>query len=405
MERLSREQSNPELGNAAQRLQQAADAMRRASSGSAAQGNAALEELNRAARNLEGTRANELNRGVQQLAERARDLEARQQEIAERVKQMQGAAPNTRNEQQRRLGEQKDALGNDVRTLEADADRLAREARRDQPKAAGKLGEAAEAIRDTRLADKIDFSKQVIRGGSAEYASQFEGQIGENIKDVAERLQAATGAMQGESAARKQEKTLDRTRALVEGLESLRERVADQQGQQGAQQGGQQGSQGQQSGQQGQGQGQQQGQAQGQQQGQGQRQPSGQMSPNGNDGSMMPSGSPQQFAREFRLRRENAEGLRREAAAQGVDTRELDRAIEGLRQLENSRAFGDPKGLEQLQTAMLERLKNFEFALYRSVGLGADGRPAAGARAAAPAEYRALVEEYYRVLAGAKRRP
>jgi hypothetical protein len=133
--------------------------------------------------------------------------------------------------------------------------------------------------------------------------------------------------------------------------------------------------------------------------------PSGQSSPTGNDGGMMPSGSPEQFAREFRLRRENAEGLRRESAAQGVDTRELDRAIEGLRQLENSRAFGDPKGLEQLQTAMLERLKNFEFALYRSVGLGADGRPAAGARAAAPAEYRALVEEYYRVLAGSKRRP
>ncbi len=130
------------------------------------------------------------------------------------------------------------------------------------------------------------------------------------------------------------------------------------------------------------------------------------MSPgSNNDGGMMPSGTPEQFAREFRLRRENAEGLRREATAQGVDTRELDRAIEALRQLENSRAFSDPKGLEQLQTSMLERLKNFEFALYRSVGLGADGRPAAGARAAAPAEYRALVEEYYRVLAGSKRRP
>ena len=290
---------------------------------------------------------------------------------------------------------------------------MAREARRDQPKAAGKLGEAAETIRDTRVADKIDFSKQVIRGGSAEYASQFEGQIGENLKDVADRLRAATGAMSGESAARAQERTLERTRALVEGLESLRERVTDKQDQQGAQ-----------------GQGQQQGQGQGQQGGQqanggrGGNQngapraggmpnggmpnsgmPSGQASPTGNVGGMNPSGTPEQFAREFRLRRENAEGLRREAAAQGVDTRELDRAIEGLRQLENSRAFGDPKGLEQLQTAMLERLKNFEFALYRSVGLGADGRPAAGARAAAPAEYRALVEEYYRVLAGSKRRP
>jgi len=277
----------------------------------------------------------------------------------------------------------------------------------------------------------------VIRGGSAEYASQFEGQIGENLKDVAERLRAASGAMSGESAARAQERTLERTRALVEGLESLHERVADKQGQQGpqpgsqGQQSGQQGQQsqpgkqGQQSGQQGQGQGQQQGQGQGQQGGQqanggrGGNQngapraggmpngamPSGQASPTGNEVGPTMSGTPEQFAREFRLRRENAEGLRREAAAQGVDTRELDRAIEGLRQLENSRAFGDPKGLEQLQTAMLERLKNFEFALYRSVGLGADGRPAAGARAAAPAEYRALVDEYYRVLAGSKRRP
>ncbi len=82
------------------------------------------------------------------------------------------------------------------------------------------------------------------------------------------------------------------------------------------------------------------------------------------------------------MRRENAQGLRREAAAQGVDTRELDRAIKGLRQLDNSRAFGDPKGIAQLQTAMLERLKNFEFVPYR-----------------------ALVEEYYRVRAESKRRP
>ena len=78
--------------------------------------------------------------------------------------------------------------------------------------------------------------------------------------------------------------------------------------------------------------------------------------------------------------------------------------VEALRQLGNGRALSNPKGLEQLQTAMLEPLKNFELALHHSVGLGADGRPAAGVRAAAPAEYRALVEEYYRVLAGSTRR-
>jgi len=61
--------------------------------------------------------------------------------------------------------------------------------------------------------------------------------------------------------------------------------------------------------------------------------------------------------------------------------------------------------MEQLQTATLERLTNFAFARYRTLGPGADGRPAAGARAAAPAEYRARVEEYYRVLASSNRRP
>jgi hypothetical protein len=117
-----------------------------------------------------------------------------------------------------------------------------------------------------------------------------------------------------------------------------------------------------------------------------------------------PSGDAQQFSREMRLRRQTAEEVRRDAAAQGVNTQELDRAIQAMRGLENTGAFGDPKGLEQLQSAMLERLKDFEFALYRTVAGSADGRPAVGARAAAPAEYRQMVEEYYRSLAGGKRK-
>ncbi len=83
-----------------------------------------------------------------------------------------------------------------------------------------------------------------------------------------------------------------------------------------------------------------------------------------------------------------------------MNTRELDQAIENMRQLENSRAFNDPKGLAQLQSAMIEGLKTFEFGLYRSLGLGNDGRPALGSNAPVPAEYRAMIEEYYRSLAG-----
>ncbi len=106
------------------------------------------------------------------------------------------------------------------------------------------------------------------------------------------------------------------------------------------------------------------------------------------------------------MRRQAAEELRRELAGQGLDVRELDRAISDLRQLESGRVLnGDPKGLAELQANVIEGLKTFEFALFRSYGLGADNRPALGARAPVPPEYRALVEEYYRSLADPRRRP
>jgi hypothetical protein len=69
-----------------------------------------------------------------------------------------------------------------------------------------------------------------------------------------------------------------------------------------------------------------------------------------------------------------------------------------MRQLESGRGAGDPRGLATLQTQALEHLKTFEFMLYRRLGLGDGQRPAVGGRAQVPAEYRALVEEYYRSL-------
>jgi hypothetical protein len=129
-------------------------------------------------------------------------------------------------------------------------------------------------------------------------------------------------------------------------------------------------------------------------------------SPTGRVDDRGPSGDAAQARGEFRMRRQNAEALRRELAEQGVDVRDLDRAIRDLRELESGRLMGDPRGLAELQSAVIEGLKTFEFALFRQFGLGGDGqRPALGARAGVPPEYRALVEEYYRALADDRRRP
>jgi hypothetical protein len=107
-------------------------------------------------------------------------------------------------------------------------------------------------------------------------------------------------------------------------------------------------------------------------------------------------GEPRQLAREAGVRREQAESLRREVAKLGVETGDLDRAIAQLREFEQSAGSGSPKGLDQLQEAIIAGLKNFEFGLWRKFSTA--DHPALGAPEAVPPEYRALVDEYYRAL-------
>lgn len=398
LERLARERNEPQLAQAARKLQEAADAMRRAASGAAgaqAQGGNALDRLRNATRELENARASRQSEGIRGLQQRAEELRARQRDVAEGVDALpQAGGLADKAERLRRLDEKKDALASDVERLQADAERIARETRTDQPGAAGKVGQAAEAIQQARLHDRILYSKDVMRGNSPEYARRFEEQISENLGNVAGRLREAAGAL-SESAERRGDRALERARELVQGLESLRERMGDRR--QGGQQGA--GSRGQESGQQGQ-------RGQGQASGGGQRggeqnqggQANGNPNGGGGNGRLSP-GDARQFGREFRLRREAAESLRRELAQQGgVDLRELDRAIADLRQLESGRRFGDPRGVEELQAAVIEGLKTWEFRLFRALGQAGDNRPALGAPSQAPAEYRALVEEYYRSL-------
>jgi hypothetical protein len=127
-------------------------------------------------------------------------------------------------------------------------------------------------------------------------------------------------------------------------------------------------------------------------------------SPTDGNGAMR-GGDPRQLARAFGYNRQNAEALRRQLGAQGVDTRDLDKAIAALREFEGSRsaALDDPRAVERLQNAVIEGLKDFEFALARKLNGAQPGGPALGTRSPVPEEYRGAVEEYYRSLAGGRR--
>jgi hypothetical protein len=229
LERLAREKNSPELAEAARRMQDAAEAMRRAASGSPnaqGQGGTALERLRGATQKLENARAGSATQDVRELQRRAEELGQRQREIAEGVSELPGAPGTERGERMRRLSERKDGLSSEVSRLEADAERLARETRRDQPGSANKLSEAAGAIRDTRLRDKIAYSKALMGSSSTEAIRNLEGLIGENLDEVAEKIRSAAGAL-SENSGVERDRALERARDLVKGLESLRDRIEE----------------------------------------------------------------------------------------------------------------------------------------------------------------------------------
>ncbi|WP_420635453.1 DUF4175 family protein [Candidatus Palauibacter sp.] len=387
LQRLAREDDRADIEESARRLQQAADQMRQAQAqGRQGQGQAqasnALDRLRDARRLLENRQVAAVEREVEDAVRRAERIAERQREVQSDVNE----DPTTRDpDRLSALRERKGDLAGEVDALETDLDRLAREARQEQPEAARRLGEAAGEIRESRLRDKLKFSRGVLGTQSEDYIRNFEEQISRDAENVRTRVQAARDAL-SESDPRRLGRQLDETRDLVRGLESLQERLEQRaEGEQGEGQGQQ-------------GQGQQGGGRLGQP---GETARAGQgFAPGGGGGGGGPRLSPEdirQFQREFRQRREDAGRLRDDLRQEGVDVGDLDRAIAGLDRLRTMGDFDDPEEIARLQADVLRGLKDFEFFLRRNLGEQIERFFLSGSDDV-PKEYRELVEAYYRAL-------
>jgi len=438
LERLAREEQSPELAEVARELQRAADAMRRSASSrgnaSTAESAAALDRLEDAQRRLEEQRSQRLQREVADALARAEALAREQERIKDDVADLQqGGTDGAR--QLERIMQRKDAMFEEVADLEQQLDRASAEAlREDQRDASGRLQEAAGGIRDDKLKEKIRFSKGVAQERNREYAEAFEEQIASDIERLKERLEDAEAAIGSQPRDRMAE-ALDRTRDLRRGLESMEERLrqggerpGSEQGQGGETGEGQQGQAGEQ------GQGGEEGQGEGQRrlgesdqagggQGRGGRQAEG--SPTGDpsggapteEGSRQDGGGPgpaggaaggdrrgelspdqiRQFRSEARQREGEARELRNLLREEGQNVEDLDGVIESLEALQRTRVYGDPLELARIQEEVIQGLRRFEFALRRELDIGADRVFLSGSDEV-PADYRELVEEYYRAL-------
>lgn len=434
LERLSREQNRPDLREAARRMQEAADAMRRAAAtgdpSAAAQASAALERLRDAQRKLEeqaGARgARDLNDAMRKAEEIARE----QADIAGDVAEM--GQPGGGREKAPQVNQRKDALERKVADLERQLDRTAGDMRKDQRDASRKLSEAANGIRDDKIKEKIRYSKAMVQAGAAEQARSIEESIGSNINDLRRRLADANAAMGKASKTDRMADSLEKARQMARGIDSLDQRMRERSderdrgrsGQLRDQNRNQRGQQGQdaQQGQQGErGQGQQ---AQSGQQGsQGGRNQSGRETQGGRDGEGNTVGAPdgggwgggsrrpgdylyngediRQFRGEFREWTAQGQELRRQLREQGVDVTDLDEILRSLKALDDDRVYKDAAELERLQSFVSEGLKRFEYSLRRKVET-ADQQLFLSGSDEVPAGFRDLVEEYYRSLAKKK---
>lgn len=130
---------------------------------------------------------------------------------------------------------------------------------------------------------------------------------------------------------------------------------------------------------------------------------------NGAPGGGVPTGgrlSPddaQQFSREAQQRLGDAQALRAELQRQGLATKELDQAIENLRQLTNPANIEDTRISSDLRARTLEGFKDFEFGLRRKLGESDSTRVLLERSGDVPPAYKQNVEEYYRAIGKAKK--
>ena len=104
-----------------------------------------------------------------------------------------------------------------------------------------------------------------------------------------------------------------------------------------------------------------------------------------------------QLQRQLQEWQGDAQALRQQLQAAGVNPRDLDQVVRNLQGL-NDRSYEDLKGLEQLQAAAIEQLKKFEFDLRKRAEPAHDSLSLSGSDEV-PAGFRQAIEEYYKALA------
>jgi hypothetical protein len=236
LQRLSRERSSPDLSRAAAQLEQAIQEMREslqgASTRSSAQGIRALQQMEDARRALSKLQDAGLSQQLDQVAAESARLVEEQKKIQDGVESLsqqkqKGADPQS-SQKQEDLAARKSILADRVHNLGAQVEELSRQSRKSQRDTSVRLNEAASGIRDKRLPERIVSGNQLLQGGYYDILKGREEYVRSALEDLNRQLESAREAV-GQSRDAKLGESMDRTRRLAEGLESLQRRVGERQ--------------------------------------------------------------------------------------------------------------------------------------------------------------------------------
>ncbi len=231
LERLTRNEPNAQMQQSIQQMRDAAEAMRRAAEnanggGGAQQAREAAERLREAQRLLDQSRVAQFGDEVERTLRRAELAEKRQQAIRKQVEELERQWGDRKKAQLRQIDERKQALNEELASLEGELNDLTREARAEQPAAGESLKQAIRAAREARLADRIGRTREMILLNQQQAAEDNERAIEQGIGRMRERIADALERID-EPGQRALERSLEEMRDLARELRTLRERAAE----------------------------------------------------------------------------------------------------------------------------------------------------------------------------------
>jgi hypothetical protein len=161
------------------------------------QAQAAADALEEARRLLDRNQESQLSQSVDDVANRAQQAVNRQRAIEQAVADLPMEA-GARQQGIPDIIEEKEALREEIQRLDQDLRQISRQSASEDVEAERAFRDAAAAIRDGQLDDRIEYSEDLIPSPSmAERAAEFEQQISELVEEMNAQVQQGARALDG----------------------------------------------------------------------------------------------------------------------------------------------------------------------------------------------------------------